>query len=94
MKLKLIIFTVLCCLTNQVISNCAQSALDFVLVIDSSGSIGASSFNDAKNALVAMVQNLNIGPRKIRVGVINYSSKKFYLLVFLFKLYNIIKRFI
>jgi hypothetical protein len=86
MKLKLIIFTVLCCLANQVASNCSQSALDFVLVIDSSGSIGESNFNDAKNALVAMVQNLNIGPRKIRVGVINYSSKNFYLFLFVFKL--------
>ena len=56
MNLKLIIFTVLCCLAYQAVSQtCSQSVLDLVLVIDSSGSIGEDYFEMARDALVQMV---------------------------------------
>ena len=54
---------------------CEQRFLDIMLVVDSSGSVGAANFTLAKSALVEMINQLNtIGPQKIRVGVINYSS--------------------
>jgi hypothetical protein len=79
MNLKLIVFFFgILCLTKHSLSQlCAQVALDLVLAIDSSGSIGASNFNIAKSALVSMIDKLNIGPTKVRVGIINYSSNFF-----------------
>jgi len=54
---------------------CTQRVLDVFLVVDSSGSIGQHNFTLAKSAVVEMINQLNtIGPKKIRVGVINYSS--------------------
>ena len=94
MNLKLIIFTVLCCLAYQAVSQtCSQSVLDLVLVIDSSGSIGEDYFEMARDALVQMVGNLNVGPRKVRIGIINYSGSVnflFFNFFFCFKLSNLI----
>ena len=79
MNLKLIVFFFgIICLTKHSLSQlCDQAKLDLVFAIDSSGSIGANNFNIAKSALVSMIDNLIIGPTKIRVGIINYSSNLF-----------------
>ena len=53
---------------------CQTHVLDIVLIIDASGSIGIDNYNLALNATASMIDNLNIGPAKIRVGIINYSS--------------------
>lgn len=57
---------------------CMQSILDIVYVLDSSGSIGPTNFNIAKDTLSLMVGNLNVDPGKIHIGLINYSCKSFF----------------
>lgn len=59
-------------------ATCLQSSLDIVMVLDASGSVGATNFELAKNACVKMSENLNIGPTKVKVGVIVYSSRFFF----------------
>ena len=55
--------------------NCDASVIDIFLIVDSSGSIGAANFTLAKSAIAEMISQLNIiGPKKIKVGVINYST--------------------
>ncbi|CAF0820290.1 unnamed protein product [Brachionus calyciflorus] len=53
--------------------DCEQRVLDIVLVVDSSGSIGASNFQLARDALAKMVNDLDISPTKCNVGIVNYS---------------------
>lgn len=50
------------------------AALDLVFIVDSSGSIGLSSYNEAKTAMKAMVDRFNIGENNALIGLINYSS--------------------
>jgi hypothetical protein len=73
MKILLVLFSIFGCYLA-----CDQLVLDIILVLDASGSIGLSNYNTAKDALIKMVNNLNIGPTKVRVGVINYSCKSSY----------------
>ncbi|CAF1326411.1 unnamed protein product [Adineta steineri] len=48
--------------------------MDLFIVLDSSGSIGATNFEQVKSALVDLVSQLQIGPKKVQVWVINYGS--------------------
>lgn len=74
MKSKLIMLLALCYLTYQVSSQtCSQSTLDLVFVIDSMN-IGAMEFSILKNALINFIDNLNIEPIKVKVGIINYGD--------------------
>ena len=70
----LLVFSIIYFVKSQTPS-CLQSSLDIVMVIDSSGSVGSQNFQKAKDACAKMAENLNIGPAKVKVGVINYSSK-------------------
>lgn len=54
-------------------SNC-RTLMDLFIVLDSSGSIGAIAFEQAKSALVDLVSKLQIGPKKVQVWVINYGE--------------------
>ncbi|CAF0997733.1 unnamed protein product [Adineta steineri] len=54
-------------------SDC-KTIMDLFIVLDSSGSIGAPAFEQAKSALVDLVSMLQIGPKKVQVWVINYGS--------------------
>ncbi len=54
--------------------SCQTSVLDMVLAIDASGSIGSTYYEMAKTAVEKMIDNLNIGPNKVKVGIVNYSS--------------------
>lgn len=54
-------------------NNC-QTIMDLFIVLDSSGSIGAPAFEQAKNSLVDMVSKLQVGPKKVQIWVINYGS--------------------
>jgi Mg-chelatase subunit ChlD len=75
MNMKVLILILLSLISLATCQTCDQSVLDMFIVIDSSGSIGAADFALAKSSVVDMINKLNIiGPQKIRVGVINYSS--------------------
>lgn len=76
------------CLRGQIV-DCQKSILDIVLAIDSSASIGSSNFEIAKNAIHKFVSNLNIGPSKTQVGIINYSCKFKLIHEIIFKKLNI-----
>ena len=54
--------------------NSCHAVMDLFIVLDSSGSIGAPAFEQAKSALVDMVSKLQVGPKKVQVWVINYGS--------------------
>jgi len=41
-----------------------ESLMDLIIVLDSSGSIGQTSFDQAKDAMATLASNLNIGPKK------------------------------
>ncbi len=49
--------------------------IDLYIVLDSSGSIGSTSFNHAKEALKTLVSRLEIGENKVMITVVNYASK-------------------
>ncbi|CAF1091714.1 unnamed protein product [Didymodactylos carnosus] len=57
----------------QSTSRC-ETLMDLIIILDSSGSIGTTAFQQAKNATAELVGKLNVGPRKVHVTVINYSS--------------------
>ena len=48
--------------------------LDLAFVMDGSGSIGYDDFENAKQFVVDMVEKLDIGKEKTRVGIIQYSD--------------------
>ena len=54
--------------------NDCKTIMDLFIVLDSSGSVGPTPFEQAKSALVDMVSRLDIGPKKVQVWVINYGS--------------------
>ena len=54
-------------------SNC-KTIMDLFVVLDSSGSIGASNFEQAKSALIDLVSQLQIGPKRVQVWVLNYGQ--------------------
>jgi hypothetical protein len=75
MNKKVLVSVLLSLISFVACQTCDQRVLDVVLIVDSSASIGLSNFTLAKSAVVEMINQLNtIGPQKIRVGVINYSS--------------------
>jgi uncharacterized protein YegL len=75
MNKNVLVSILLCLISFAACQTCEQRVLDLFLVVDSSGSIGSTVFPLAKSAVVEMINKLNIiGPQKIRVGVINYSS--------------------
>lgn len=59
------------------------AALDLVFIVDSSGSVGINSFNEAKTAMKAMVDRFNIGENNALIGLINYSTTVHTLLGFI-----------
>lgn len=54
-------------------NNC-KTIMDLFIVLDSSGSIGTMAFEQAKDALVELVSQLQIGPKKVQVWVVNYGQ--------------------
>ncbi|TDG97665.1 hypothetical protein EPR50_G00210220 [Perca flavescens] len=47
---------------------------DIVVLVDGSGSIGRSDFETLKTFLAGMVSNFNIGPDRVQIGLVQYSS--------------------
>ncbi len=52
----------------------ADTALDIMLVLDSSGSIGSNDYKLMKNFATGLVQSFTFGPNAARFGVIQFSS--------------------
>jgi uncharacterized protein YegL len=52
-----------------------SSTLDIVIVMDSSGSIGAANFLIQKNFVKNLLAGLNLGRNDTRVGLINYNTR-------------------
>ncbi|MFN8557611.1 MAG: VWA domain-containing protein, partial [Dehalococcoidia bacterium] len=59
--------------SRQVPSQCAVQK-DIMFVLDGSGSIASSDFNQAKNFLGQAVSGLTFGPGAVRGGIVEYSS--------------------
>ncbi|CAF1467512.1 unnamed protein product [Rotaria magnacalcarata] len=51
-----------------------DNILDLIIVLDSSGSISQPDFAKAIDAMKSLVSLLKIGPKKVMITVINYSS--------------------
>ena len=67
----------LCCIENGTAedqSSTCDNILDLIIVLDSSGSIQPVDFSKAIQAMQTFVSLLKIGPKKVMVTVINYST--------------------
>uniref|UniRef100_A0A671KQA9 Si:ch211-62a1.3 n=1 Tax=Sinocyclocheilus anshuiensis TaxID=1608454 RepID=A0A671KQA9_9TELE len=57
---------------------CNETAqADIVLLVDSSGSIGASDFEEVRKFLHAFVDSFNLRPDKVRVGLAQFSDRPY-----------------
>uniref|UniRef100_A0A671KYF7 VWFA domain-containing protein n=1 Tax=Sinocyclocheilus anshuiensis TaxID=1608454 RepID=A0A671KYF7_9TELE len=58
--------------------SCNQTAqADIVLLVDSSGSIGESDFEEVRKFLHSFVDSFNLRPDKVRVGLAQYSDRPY-----------------
>ncbi|XP_061110455.1 vWFA and Collagen domain-containing protein [Conger conger] len=55
-------------------AGCSTAAIDLVYIMDGSSSVGAPDFAAAKRWLVNVTAGLGVGPRRARVGVVQYSD--------------------
>ncbi|CAM2698421.1 unnamed protein product [Rotaria socialis] len=61
---------ILCCLDT-----CSQDLkMDLGIVLDASGSVGESNYQLQLNFTKDLIQRVNVGSNKTRVGIINYST--------------------
>jgi len=74
LSLFFIAFALLSMQERAALQTVCPAALDLVFIVDSSGSIGIDSYNEAKTAMKAMVDRFNIGENNALIGLINYSS--------------------
>ncbi|KAM3613790.1 uncharacterized protein V6R79_005100 [Siganus canaliculatus] len=65
-----------CCYGNAAQrTECAKaSAADIVFLVDGSSSIGIGSFQEVRHFLRTIINGLDIGPNKVRVGLAQYSN--------------------
>lgn len=49
--------------------------MDISFVVDGSGSVSPESFRDAISFIKKVVENLPIGPEKVHIGAVEYSSQ-------------------
>uniref|UniRef100_A0A8C0Y9K5 Si:ch211-62a1.3 n=1 Tax=Cyprinus carpio carpio TaxID=630221 RepID=A0A8C0Y9K5_CYPCA len=62
----------------QMSRGCNETAqADIVLLVDSSGSIGASDFEEVRKFLHAFVDSFNLKPDKVRVGLAQFSDRPY-----------------
>ena len=59
---------------HYILDKKVKIALDLYIVLDSSGSIGSSSYEDAKKFLADLVSGFIIGENLVRVGLVIYGS--------------------
>ncbi|XP_026109723.1 collagen alpha-3(VI) chain-like, partial [Carassius auratus] len=56
---------------------CTETQADIVLLVDSSGSIGESDFEEVRKFLHFFVDSFNLGPDKVRVGLAQFSDRPY-----------------
>lgn len=74
------------CRNSAVLKCCVekcQSALDLVILMDSSGSIGTTDFKKEQDFVIKLVSNLKIGLNDTRVAIINFNSRPYLIANFL-----------
>ncbi|XP_060078237.1 uncharacterized protein LOC132557733 [Ylistrum balloti] len=54
--------------------SCDYKPIDIVFIIDESGSVGSTNFRKILNFLAEVVDNLNIGPSAVQVGLVKFNS--------------------
>jgi len=68
---KLHIYIAVMCIVSP--SEC-RALMDLYLVVDGSDSISASEFQTLREALVSLIEGMDMGPQKARVGINVFSS--------------------
>ncbi|KAM9782555.1 collagen alpha-6(VI) chain-like [Neosynchiropus ocellatus] len=59
-------------------TKCAEATeADIVFVVDGSSSIGPNDFQEVRGFLQSLVNSLDIGPDKVRVGLVQYSDEPY-----------------
>lgn len=58
----------------RLLTECQTRGIDLIFVLDSSGSVGASNFQNVRDFVANLVGQLEIGPDSTRVGLINFGS--------------------
>ena len=56
------------------LTGCETRGIDLIFVLDSSGSVGSSNFQNVRNFVSNLVSQLEIGPDNTQVGLINFAS--------------------
>ena len=56
------------------LTECQIRGVDLIFVLDSSGSVGLSDFQNVRNFAADLVRQLEIGPDNTRVGLIRFGS--------------------
>ncbi|XP_047196684.1 collagen alpha-6(VI) chain [Hippoglossus stenolepis] len=65
-----------CCYGNTAQkTDCAKAVADIVFLVDGSSSIGIPQFQDGQKFIRSVVDGLDIGPDKVRVGLAQYSDE-------------------
>jgi Mg-chelatase subunit ChlD len=60
--------------TSSLTTSCESPKADIVFVLDGSGSIGSTNFDNVKTFVNAVVRSFDIGAQKVRVGLIEFSN--------------------
>ena len=56
------------------LTECQTRGIDLIFVLDSSGSVGSSNFQNVRSFVSNLVSQLEIGPDNTQVGLINFAS--------------------
>ena len=66
--------TLIVVLLLRLLTECQTRGIDLIFILDSSGSVGASNFQNVRDFVANLVSQLEIGPDSTRVGLINFAS--------------------
>ncbi|XP_063781250.1 collagen alpha-6(VI) chain-like [Pseudophryne corroboree] len=55
-------------------TECTAEEMDLIFLIDGSNSISPTNFEEIKNFMVSVIDDFDIGPNKVHVGVAQYSD--------------------
>lgn len=62
----------------SLIAVCTQEAVaDIVFLVDGSWSIGTENFQQVRDFLVSLVESFDVGPDKVRIGMVQYSTNAY-----------------
>lgn len=62
-------------ISGLLLSECTQETVaDIVFLVDGSSSIGLENFQEVREFLSSLVENFDVAPDKIRIGLVEYSD--------------------